>query len=139
MSAWGGPRPGSGRPKGSQSASVKKRRAVQREISNQVVAKFQADHPDAFPGDSLDFLRCVFKNPDVELSVRIDAAGKAVRFEHPTAVITQDLTPTPNADDILARLVSLTRKGLLIDARPDLGRDTDGAGAIIDVEPEREG
>jgi hypothetical protein len=57
-----------------------------------------------------------------------------------SAIATKDFTPIPSsADDIRERLASLVGKGLLIDAEPDTGRDTEGAFTIIDVEPEREG
>jgi hypothetical protein len=70
----GGSRPGAGRPRGSEGAATKARRVAKREISAKVVTQFQIDHPDGFQGDSIDFLRCIYRNPDLDLLVRIDAA-----------------------------------------------------------------
>ena len=39
--------------------------------------------PGAFEGDAHAFLMSVYKNPEFDLAVRIDAAGKAIRFEKP--------------------------------------------------------
>ena len=61
--------------------------------------QFQLDHPNAFPGDSLDFLRCIYKNPDLDLAVRMDAAGRAARFERPTlAAVAVQQAPPPRLD-----------------------------------------
>jgi hypothetical protein len=87
---------------------------ARREAARQVVAQFQVDHPDAFPGDAVSLLQCVYKNPDLPLEVRIDAASKACRFERPAlaATLVRDMTPasaTPGAID--ARITELLLKG----------------------------
>ena len=92
MSGWGGYRPGGGRPKGSQSANTKARRAAPREIVTKVVQQFQIDHPDAFPGDAVSLLQCIYRDAALPLEVRIDAAKAVARFERPqlAAVMTND-------------------------------------------------
>src|SRR5215469_7398996 len=61
MSDWGGKRPGAGRPRGSRSPHVKARQ----EAGQEIVARFVADHPNAFPGDSVSLLQCIYRNPDL--------------------------------------------------------------------------
>ena len=39
--------------------------------------------PDAFAGDGVAFLQTVYKDPKLPLSIRMDAAAKAARFERP--------------------------------------------------------
>jgi hypothetical protein len=48
-----------------------------------VAVKFAEAVPDAFEGDGVAFLQTVYKNPALPLSVRLDAAAKAARFERP--------------------------------------------------------
>src|SRR5262249_21011028 len=57
--------------------------------------------PEAFAGDAHAFLMAVYKNPKLDLRVRIDAAGKALAYEKPrlaSAEMTQrsldHLSPT---------------------------------------------
>jgi hypothetical protein len=66
-----------------------------REVAAKAVERFETDHPGAFPGDAVAFLQCVYKNPNVDLAVRLDAAGKAARFERPqlAAAVVRDATP----------------------------------------------
>jgi hypothetical protein len=91
-SGWGGYRQGGGRPKGSQSETVKARRAVQRDLVAKVVKQFQIDHPDAFQGDAVSLMQCVYRDASLPLDVRIDAAKAVARFERPqlAAVMTSD-------------------------------------------------
>src|SRR5689334_20372416 len=115
----GGSRPGAGRPRGSEGAATKSRRAAKLELSRKVAVQFQLDHPNAFPGDSLDFLRCIYKNPDLDLAVRMDAAGRAARFERPTlAAVAMQQTPEARVDlsalsaEERAAMAGLLRKAL---------------------------
>ena len=74
-----------------------------------VAAAFSEAVPDAFKGDGVAFLQTVYKNPALPLSVRLDAAAKAARFERPMLTATnmrvisgyEDLT-----DEELARLAA---------------------------------
>ena len=84
---------------GARKARPPRRAARQLELSQKVAVQFQLDHPNAFPGDSLDFLRCIYKNPDLDLAVRMDAAGRAARFERPTlAAIAVQQPPRQRLD-----------------------------------------
>jgi hypothetical protein len=111
MSTWGGHREGAGRPRGSQSPNTKARR----EAARQIVQRFEIDHPNAFPGDAVSLLQCVYRNPDVPLEVRIDAASKAARFERPAlaATLTRDVMLIPSTPEAInQRIEELLRKGL---------------------------
>jgi hypothetical protein len=48
-----------------------------------VADEFAEAVPDAFSGDGVAFLQTVYKNPNLPLGVRIDAAARAARFERP--------------------------------------------------------
>jgi hypothetical protein len=111
---WGGNRDGAGRPKGSQSAQTRKRREAVRVVSQAVVAQFETEHPDAFQGDSVDFMRCIYRNPTLPLDVRLDAASKAARFERPAlmAAAVKDLTPARDTGSRNARILELIERGL---------------------------
>ena len=131
----GGFRPGAGRPRGSESTATRTRRAAKLELSQKVVMQFQIDHPDGFQGDSIDFLRCIYKNPTLDLLVRIDAAKAASRFERPAlqAVLTKDVSPMPTTPGGINDAIELLmRKGLSCEI--DGSGASDGAG-----EPERGG
>jgi hypothetical protein len=63
----------------------------------EVVERFEAQVPAAFAGDSIAFLQCIYRDPNQELAVRLDAAKAAARFERPSlsAVATREVTPVP--------------------------------------------
>ena len=67
---------GPGRPPGSKN---KKTLALE-EATRKVVATIDG----AFDGDAHAFLQAVYKNPDVPLEIRIQAASRALRVEKPT-------------------------------------------------------
>tara|TARA_R110000822_G_scaffold62916_10_gene154883 strand:+ start:5974 stop:6351 length:378 start_codon:yes stop_codon:yes gene_type:complete len=75
----GGARPGAGRKKGSKNEASKKREESVK-LAAQLVAEFM---PNAFAGDSHALLMAVYKNQDLPLLVRIDAAKAAIGFEKP--------------------------------------------------------
>jgi hypothetical protein len=111
MSEWGGKRQGAGRPRGSRSPHVKARQEAVQEI----VARFVADHPNAFPGDSVALLQCIYKNPDLPLELRMDPASKCARFERPVlmAAAVQNMSPVPaSSGELDLQIESLIRKGL---------------------------
>jgi hypothetical protein len=97
---------------------------ARREASQQIVRLFQAEHPDAFPGDAVALLQCVYRDASLPLEIRIDAASKAARFERPalSAVATKDMTPIPATPaEADRRIQALLRKGIAhvaIDAGP---------------------
>jgi hypothetical protein len=97
------------------SAHTQKRREAVRAVSQAVVAQFEIDHPDAFSGDSVDFMRCVYRNPTLPLDVRLDAAAKCARFERPTLVAAAIKDATPEVRDPAsrdARILALLERGL---------------------------
>jgi hypothetical protein len=67
---------GPGRPPGSKN---KKTLALEH-ASRQAAASID----NAFEGDAHAFLQAVYKNPDVPLEIRIQAASRALRVEKPT-------------------------------------------------------
>ena len=75
----GGARPGAGRKKGSKNEASKKREESVK-LAAQLVAEFM---PNAFKGDSHALLMAVYKNQDLPLLIRIDAAKSAIGFEKP--------------------------------------------------------
>jgi hypothetical protein len=102
-----------------------------REVKAKAIEQLKIEHPDdAFDGDSLDFLRCVYRNPDFDISVRLDAAKAATKYERPSlqAVITKDVSslPTTSAaiEDAIASLLGKGTASVVLDARPA----TDSAG-----------
>jgi hypothetical protein len=48
-----------------------------------MVEKVSAVIEGAFEGDAHTFLMAVYKNPDLELPIRVDAAKAAIRYEKP--------------------------------------------------------
>jgi hypothetical protein len=130
MSGWGGYRPGGGRPKGSQSANVKARKAAQREIVHKVVQQFQIDHPDAFPGDAVSLLQCIYRDAALPLEVRIDAAKAVARFERPqlAAVMTNDASNISPLGAVLVPYKSLAQSevsSMVIDAAVEVPSGSD--------------
>ena len=80
----------------------------------ELVSRFEIEHPDAFPGDAVSLLQCIYRDQSLQLDVRIDAAGKAARFERPalaaTLTASAPLPATPAAME--HRIAELLRKGL---------------------------
>jgi hypothetical protein len=108
---WGGRREGAGRPRGSRNANVKARR----EASQQIVRQFQIDHPDAFTGDAVALMQCIYRDASLPLEIRLDAASKAARFERPAlaATLTRDMTPMPATQaEANARIQALLMTGI---------------------------
>src|SRR5262249_711573 len=96
MGAAGGPKTG-GRKKGKPNTRAVGREAAMRAAAEQIGELI----PEAFAGDAHAFLMAVYKNPKLDLRVRIDAAGKALAYEKPRLAgveMTQrsldDLSPT---------------------------------------------
>lgn len=68
-----------GRPKG-----AKNKRTQERMRAMQASAKaIEAALPEAFDGDAHDLLVAVYKNPQHEWNLRVDAAKAAIRYEKP--------------------------------------------------------
>jgi hypothetical protein len=75
----GGKRPGSGRPAGKPN----KRSERFKEELARVAAVVEQALPEPFHGDAHALLMMVYKDPSNEISLRIDAAGKAIGYEKP--------------------------------------------------------
>lgn len=75
----GGQRPGAGRPKGARNRRTE---ALAAALASTAADLAQAI-PDAFPGDAHALLMAVYKNPALDLTLRLDAAKAAVRYERP--------------------------------------------------------
>jgi hypothetical protein len=68
---------------GRQKGSVNKRTRDQQEAIERASEAIAAAIPGAFEGDAHALLMMVYKDPSLDLDTRIDAAGKAIRFEKP--------------------------------------------------------
>jgi hypothetical protein len=75
----GGRREGAGRPRGATNKLTREVEAAMKAVAEE----FAEAVPDAFAGDGVAFLQTVYKDPKLPLSIRMDAAGKAARFERP--------------------------------------------------------
>jgi hypothetical protein len=64
----------------------------------EIAVKFAEAVPMAFAGDGVAFLQTIYKDPSQPLSVRIDAASKAARFERPMLSNTNVRNVTSLAD-----------------------------------------
>ncbi len=49
-----------------------------------ILDKVDREMPDAFRGDAHAFMVWVYKNPDLDVDLRLKAAMNAVKFEKPT-------------------------------------------------------
>ncbi|MEK6244030.1 MAG: hypothetical protein AABM33_05960 [Pseudomonadota bacterium] len=79
----GGAKPGErrgGRKKGSKNKRTRELEAAKKEAAKKIET---AIGKGAFKGDAHDYLMTVYKNPKKKEAVRIDAAGKAIKFEKP--------------------------------------------------------
>jgi hypothetical protein len=107
MSEWGGRRDGAGRPRGSRNSNTKARH----EAAKQIVQQFLSDHPDAFPGDAVSLMQCIYRDASLPLEIRLDAASKAARFERPAlaAVLSTDASTISPLGAVLVPYKSLAR------------------------------
>jgi hypothetical protein len=127
MSEWGGRRDGAGRPRGSRNAHTKARR----EAAKQIVQQFQINHPDAFPGDAVSLMQCIYRDASLPLEIRLDAASKAARFERPAlaAVMTNDASKISPLGAVLVPYKSLVPSEagstMVIDAADDVLPEAD--------------
>jgi hypothetical protein len=108
--ARGGSKPGERR--GGRTAGVPNKRSDDFQAAIQEKAKkLEALVPGAFEGDAHALLMAVYKDPDHEWSLRVDAAKAAIRYEKP-ALSSVDSTGEevrravvrvpPKEDDVLS-------------------------------------
>jgi hypothetical protein len=107
---------GPGRPPGS-----KNKKTLALETATRQAA---ASIDNAFEGDAHAFLEAVYKNPEVPLEIRIQAASRALRVEKPTLSASQG-TQTVNIG--LAERLGAARMRI-IEARAD-------DGSLVSVSP----
>jgi hypothetical protein len=136
----GGRRHGAGRPKGAESANTKARR----EAIKLAVAKFEATTPGVFDGDGVALMQLIYRDPNQDIALRLDAAKAAARFERPqlSAAIVKDITPLPSTpsaiDAAIAELLERASGGAptIIDGRIAGGAcepDSGGSDAAAEV------
>jgi hypothetical protein len=77
----------------------------------------------AFLGDSLELLQSVYKNPHIDLELRVFAARAAIRFERP---ILAPIAPPSSPEDDSARALRL--HDLLRQMRATTGGNGNGNG-----------
>jgi hypothetical protein len=87
----GGKREGAGRKPGSRNKVTAAREAAIRAAAEKVALLI----PDAFDGDAHAFLMMVYKDPSLPVELRLDAAGKAIRFEKPALAAVHPLPVEP--------------------------------------------
>lgn len=75
----GGRRPGAGRPQGARNKRTREIEAAADAAREAIAEKI----PEAFTGDAHALLMTVYKDPSQEMSLRIDAAKAAIKFEKP--------------------------------------------------------
>lgn len=108
----GGARIGAGRKKG-QKAS----RTIEREQRMREVAKvLESTLPNAFKGEAHDLLMAIYKDQDLPLPLRLNAAVAAIGYEKPKL---QAVTHSGDADNPLE--TSARVELVIIDARDDPG------------------
>src|SRR5271156_2737424 len=103
--ARGGARPGAGRRKGAK--TTKPRRAAA-STSRAVNVLTRRGIKDIFPGDAHAFLVSVYKNGELDLAPRVDAAKAAVPYERPRLppVAAQQRLPTEMSNDELRAAIA---------------------------------
>ena len=75
----GGKREGAGRPGGSRN----KRTVQVEERAREAAAALAHAIPGAFEGDAHALLMAIYKDPAQPMALRLEAAGKAIRYEKP--------------------------------------------------------
>jgi hypothetical protein len=132
MSEHGGRREGAGRPRGSKNPNTKARHAAIKAI----VAKVEPTIENAFDGDAVSFMQLIYRDPSQDISVRLDAARHAARYERPTltAVAVRDVSPQPSGPGATSeRIAELLERGLARGVTLVARTIADGAGGAEPV------
>lgn len=104
--ARGGARTGAGRPPGARN----KRTTALKAAAAETLAQVAAAIPGAFEGDAHALLVTVYKDPQHDWPLRIDAAKAAIRFEKPA------LAATDIKADVNAQIGKIVNE--IVDPRP---------------------
>ena len=105
-----------GRPKRARNKRTNAREAAVREAAK----KIEAAIPDAFQGDGHALLMSVYKDPSIDLAVRIDCAKAALPFEKPRL---SPVEPQRTPDDhvpLAERILAYTRRDALEASAPNV-------------------
>lgn len=78
-----------GRPRGAKNRRTREVEAAAFEAAERIGLAV----PDAFTGDAHAFLMAIYKDPRQPVELRLEAAGKAIRYEKP-ALASVDVTST---------------------------------------------
>ena len=85
-----------GRPRGRPPGSPNKRTTAIKEAVAKAADRLEAEIPNAFVGDAHAFLVSIYKDPTQPIELRMEAAGKAIRFEKPALAAAQVKISHPN-------------------------------------------
>lgn len=82
-----------GKPRGRPKGTPNKRTGAIKQAVAKAAERLEAEIPDAFVGDAHAFLVSIYKDPQQPLDLRMEAAGKAIRYEKPAlaAVAMRDM------------------------------------------------
>ena len=72
-----------GRPRGRPKGTPNKRTGAIKQAVAKAAERLEAEIPDAFVGDAHAFLVSIYKDPAQPIELRMESAGKAIRFEKP--------------------------------------------------------
>ena len=115
-----------GRPRGRPPGSPNKRTTDIKQAVAKAAQRLEAEIPDAFVGDAHAFLVAIYKSPDYPIELRLEAAGKAIRYEKPAlAAVQVNATIKRDADDLtdaeLEQLIADSPEGQKILASRETG------------------
>ena len=108
--------PRTGRPRGRPPGSRNKRTLQAEAVAQASAAAISAALPGAFEGDAHALLMAVYKDPSVDLHVRLDAAKAAIRFEKPLpAPLTAEQSPVRSPAEEARRAELLAKFQEMVD------------------------
>jgi hypothetical protein len=85
-------------------------------VAQASAAAISAALPGAFEGDAHALLMAVYKNPSIDLDVRLDAAKAAIRFEKPMpAPLTAEQSPVRSPAEEARRAELLAKFQEMVD------------------------
>jgi hypothetical protein len=103
-----------GRPVGAKNKRTVEREEAMKEASKQIASVVYG----AFEGDAHAFLMAVYKDPDIDLKIRLDAAKAAICYELPRLASTK--VSDPSGGNIIVEIVQFSEESGC--ARPSDGQ-----------------
>lgn len=76
-----------------------------------IAEKVEALIPGAFDGDAHTFLMMVYRDPDIHVQTRLEAAGKAIQFEKPRLAAVQHTGREGGPIEMLLQEIDGTTRG----------------------------